>query len=223
MSPDHESSYYEIALTNRQVLTIFVVLLTCLVAAFLSGVWIGRGDEPQAPREAAVGDPEVDPAAQLTELNFFSDGAPRDGRTEAGGKAPASDPSAPPAKPPEKPAPTPPMAKDAEPAPSEPAPRPATPPAETKAPATAPAASSTGGAGRVIQVFSTLDAEQADKLVRRLGNGGYPAFLVEESLQGRTTYRVRVGPYEQDAKAQKIAEQLRRDYRLETWITSQPG
>ena len=72
-------------------------------------------------------------------------------------------------------------------------------------------------------MFSTLDAEQADKLVRRLGDGGYPAFLVEESLQGRTTYRVRVGPYEQDAKARKIAEQLRRDYRLETWITSQPG
>ena len=42
MNADHESSYYEIALTNRQVLTIFVVLLTCLVAAFLSGVWIGR-------------------------------------------------------------------------------------------------------------------------------------------------------------------------------------
>ena len=30
MSPDHESSYYEIALTNRQVLTIFVVLLGAL-------------------------------------------------------------------------------------------------------------------------------------------------------------------------------------------------
>ena len=55
MSVDHESSYYEIALTNRQVLTIFVVLLTCLVAAFLSGVWVGRGDDSRAPLEAAAG------------------------------------------------------------------------------------------------------------------------------------------------------------------------
>ncbi len=34
----HEPSYYEIALTNRQVMVAFVVLLACVVAAFLSGV-----------------------------------------------------------------------------------------------------------------------------------------------------------------------------------------
>ncbi|MFQ5350051.1 MAG: SPOR domain-containing protein, partial [Thermoanaerobaculia bacterium] len=62
-----------------------------------------------------------------------------------------------------------------------------------------------------------------DRLVRRLGDGGYPAFLLEESLQGRKTFRVRVGPYRQRAEAQKIADELRREYRLETWITSQPG
>jgi DedD protein len=81
----------------------------------------------------------------------------------------------------------------------------------------------TATAGQVIQVFSTPDAAQADRLVRRLGDGGYPAFLLEESLQGRTTYRVRVGPYRQQGEAQKIADELRREYRLETWITSQPG
>ena len=42
-SESHEPSYYEVALTNRQVLIAFVVLLTSIVAAFLSGVWIGRG------------------------------------------------------------------------------------------------------------------------------------------------------------------------------------
>ena len=75
----------------------------------------------------------------------------------------------------------------------------------------------------MIQVFSTLDAAQAERLVRRLGDAGYPAYLVEENLQGRTTYRVRVGPYQQEARARKIADELRREYRLETWITSQPG
>ncbi|HEY8021186.1 MAG TPA: hypothetical protein VIH93_08800, partial [Thermoanaerobaculia bacterium] len=67
--PHHEPSYYEIALTNRQVVVAFVVLLVCLLSAFFSGVWIGRGSaersadrngEPQlarlvAPPEATEG------------------------------------------------------------------------------------------------------------------------------------------------------------------------
>lgn len=38
-----EPSYYEIALTQRQVVIAFVILLTCLVVAFFSGVWVGTG------------------------------------------------------------------------------------------------------------------------------------------------------------------------------------
>ncbi len=206
MSADHESSYYEIALTNRQVLTIFVVLLTCLVAAFLSGVWIGRRDGPDRLLEASAGESPAKPAAaQMTELNFFSDGPPREGPG-------ATQKEAPPRRPPpaaEDPASPPPVAKLQKPPPGEPAPT--------------PARAATAAAGRVIQVFSTPDAAQADKLVRRLGDGGYPAFLIEESVRGRTTYRVRVGPYQQEARAQQIADQLRREYRLETWVTSQAG
>ena len=219
MSSDHESSYYEIALTNRQVLTIFVVLLTCLVAAFLSGVWIGRRDGSEEVLQASSGEAQAEPAtAQLTELNFFSDGPPRTGAGKAEAEAPPRRPEAPvteTAPPPAIEVESPPPAAQKAPAPG-PAPD-RQPPAVTAPPA--PAA----GAGRVIQVFSTLDAGQADRLVKRLGDGGYPAYLVEESLQGRTTYRVRVGPYQQEARAEKIAEELRREYRLETWITSQAG
>jgi cell division septation protein DedD len=212
LSSEHESSYYEIALTNRQVLTIFVVLLTCLVVAFLSGVWIGRGDGAEAPLQVAEDvAPEEQATAQMTELNFFSEGASSGSQAEAQPEAPAEQPAEK-SEPPrprqepvvEEPKPSP------EPAPQRPA---ATPPVVN--PATQP--------GRVIQVFSTLDSAQAEKLVQRLNGGGYPAYLVEENLQGRTTYRVRVGPYQQEVLAQKIADELRREYRLDTWITSQPG
>ena len=36
MHDSQEPSYYEIALTNRQVLVFFVVLLLCVVGAFFS-------------------------------------------------------------------------------------------------------------------------------------------------------------------------------------------
>jgi DedD protein len=227
LRPDHEPSYYEIALTNRQVLTIFVVLLTCLVAAFLSGVWIGRSDGGERPVEASLGEASAEPAtAQMTELNFFTDGstAQRQGepKTQSQGEARSEPPPRRPAPAGDEPVAAPP-ARAGSPLPPAPEPPPATtrsePPASQPPPQSAPESAT----GRVIQVFSTIDAAQADQLVRRLGEGGYPAYLVEESLQGRTTYRVRVGPYQQEARAVKIAEELRREYRLETWITSQAG
>ena len=75
MSASHEPSYYEIALTNRQVLTVFVVLLVCVVAAFFSGVWIGRrgGVETARAEVAQAEQPAVAEEATLKELRFFSD------------------------------------------------------------------------------------------------------------------------------------------------------
>ncbi len=211
MSSDQDASYYEIALTNRQVLTIFIVLLTCLVAAFLSGVWIGRGGGGEV--QAALEEPlaEADDASQLAELNFFSDAPPLDGAVRPGSAPRRPDPTQ--SQPSEPvpatgpPASTPPPAADR-------------PPAE---PAAEPPAPSTPG-GPVIQVFSTADAAQARRLVQRLGAGGYPVYLLEESLQGQKMFRVRVGPYREESEARQVAEELRRQFRLDTWITSQqPG
>src|SRR5436305_10310243 len=73
--PHHEPSYYEIALTNRQVVVAFVILLGCLLAAFFSGVWIGRGGiEPH--RDQMVRATPPPPSAEgrtLEELKFFAD------------------------------------------------------------------------------------------------------------------------------------------------------
>ncbi|MFN7940297.1 MAG: SPOR domain-containing protein [Thermoanaerobaculia bacterium] len=66
----HEPSYYEVALTNRQVVIAFVVLLACLLAAFLSGVWLGRGAHRPVPPPTVAATPAPEPP--LEQLSFFS-------------------------------------------------------------------------------------------------------------------------------------------------------
>ena len=91
VTDSHEPSYYEIALTNRQVLVAFVVLLLCLLGSFFSGVWVGRGATPQPqPTQAASPPPS---GTQLEEYKFFSE----DSGTKAAApeKRPEPAPSAP--------------------------------------------------------------------------------------------------------------------------------
>ena len=86
----HEPSYYEIALTNRQVVVAFVILLTCVVAAFFSGVWIGRESAARAQERLALlaranpadgGNAAADKSKQegqaLQEFKFFADSRQR--------------------------------------------------------------------------------------------------------------------------------------------------
>ncbi len=210
MSGSARQSYYEIALTNRQVLTVFVVLLVAVLAAFLSGVWVGRrGSAPRVETvEAQAIEAAAEPGAESIErLDFFSRSGEGAGAEtpapEAEPAAPAPDP-APAAPAPEPPAVEPPAAR----APV-PAPRPARP---------APVAPQTAGT-LVVQVFSSNNQVQAQGVVDRLRAGGYPALLSPVEVSGRTMYRVRIGPYGDRRVAEGIAEQVRRDFRLETWIT----
>lgn len=79
MSEPHEPSYYEIALTNRQVLIAFVMLLGSVLVAFLCGVWVGRGGGPVRAAESPLGGekPAAEQVAELEELGFFAgDGHP---------------------------------------------------------------------------------------------------------------------------------------------------
>ena len=84
---DHEPSYYEIALTNRQVVVAFVILLACLMGTFFAGVWVGGGDAPQAAAEVpAAGEQAVADEQPIEELDFFGGGGevapPQGDRTE---------------------------------------------------------------------------------------------------------------------------------------------
>jgi DedD protein len=268
----HEPSYYEIALTNRQVVVAFVILLTCLVAAFFSGVWIGREATARAAQEQIVRNtppPQDAEGKNLEELEFFDPKAKKDHKdhkkeaSAAGGAAstgqdavekpvpgassptqaaPASQPArkttladelagrrtGTPAKrePPQPDTATPaaaaPTPKRAAPAPAaadeaaEEAPVPA-PRKTAKAHDRTPAAAGKGA--YVIQVFSSADKTQADRIRAKLAGGGQKAFLSPIERGGRTMYRVRVGPFKSHDDAQKTADKVRKAYRLDTWVT----
>jgi cell division septation protein DedD len=337
----HEPSYYEIALTNRQVVVAFVILLTCVVAAFFSGVWIGRESAARAQERLALlgrgravdgANADADKAKQegqaLQEFKFFADSrqrpaAAREDRATkgaAGSERPAAArvdratmdaagsrterstladdlhhsggseaPAAPAGKAAAAAAPRAASGaaaasaasaaatrnrRDSEgssttqasqaPAAAEAAgegePLPVTPPPAARAargPRTnassgpdaasagkpsiswsaagaSPAGASPAAAGAqpsgatasssaagevVIQVFSTADKEQADKVRDGLVHAGFTAFLSPIAKGGQTMYRVRIGPFPSRTAAEPVAEKVRKERKLDTWIT----
>jgi hypothetical protein len=75
MSESIDSTHYQVALTNGQVLTAFGVLLGCILAAFFAGVWIGRGATGNELMQVANARAEEPDAKQF---NFFSGDSPAD-------------------------------------------------------------------------------------------------------------------------------------------------
>jgi DedD protein len=265
-SHEHEPSYYEVALTNRQVVAGFVILLVCLFGAFLSGVWLGKGGGATSPGPAVASIAKTPEAgeARLEQLTFFGqrEAEPREAGARQARKAP------PPAEPPPAAAPAPQRAEptaaeleaerlrktleaemaanratpaaepEAEPPPAITAPgtrvrqpaqaetAPATPPVEsapraaTSAPA--PPATTAHEAATWIQVFSSSDGANARGLADRLRRSGFQVVVLEAPAAGATTFRVRVGPYATRDEADRAASRLRRDHRLDTWVTDQP-
>ena len=251
----HEPSYYEVALTNRQVLVAFVALLTCLLVAFLSGVWIGRG----GATTARVGIPPATGKstaieAPLEQLTFFNGETPAT-RTTAAPRADETTPVETP--PPSAPASASPAAKPAEmpkadasdamrenleatmaanrespamklavgertgtPIESAPAKPPAaiTPVAAAAAKPTLPPAT-----GRTfVQVYSSNNGPRAREIVALLRQAGFPVVMAETPKGGGMNYRVRVGPFDSRTNAEAAAVRLRRDHRLDTWVTDSP-
>jgi cell division septation protein DedD len=271
---EHEPSYYEVALTNRQVVSGFVILLVCLFAAFLSGVWLGReanAGSVQIAAAAPVRAPEAG-EAKLEQLTFFGDrGAVPAARPVS--PAPTSVAPAAAPRPTERAAPTPAEAEaeklrqtleaemaqhrtDLEAAsPAEATAPPAVAPVGTRlkrkgersgasaataaptaaapttaaptaaapvAAAAAPTAAAPAGAPIWIQVYSSSNGAKAQELAARLRQGSFQVAVLEAVSGGGATFRVRVGPYTTRDAADRAASRLRREYRLDTWVTDQP-
>jgi DedD protein len=252
VSEPHEPSYYEIALTNRQVVVAFVILLVCLLSAFFSGVWIGRESTVRAQEQIArnVPPPETEPKKEgqsLENLEFFDSKENKAGKKghEAKAAAQAEPKPTPPAPVPEpEPAPVqPPVQAPAKapvqaavPAPAPPAPTPAEPDRKGKKGRKGAAADDEASApvrplkpsegepavpkgAVVIQVFSSQDRAQADRIRQKLAKGGQRAFLSPVDVAGHTMYRVRIGPFSSRSDAQRVAEKVRKVYTMDTWVT----
>lgn len=242
MSESNEPSYYEIALTNRQVLVAFVLILGCVLAAFLSGVWVGHkraSPEPATEDAIAAAPGETGELAEMKELDFFSESARVEEELDKPDLSPlltqpnakttlAQDLGSATESPPRREAPgqTQPATEEVQP-PRRQRQRPEssperTPPA-TPAPTPEPPARDTSPQpteGFVVQVFSTQDEARARQLLGQLTSGGYDAFLSAVEIRGRTMYRVRIGPFEDKSQAEATRDRVNAQFRLDTWVTA---
>jgi hypothetical protein len=72
---EREDSYYEISLTHRQVMWVFIVLLACVATAFFAGLWLGQEPGSDAPLVIrADEEPTAEGSADdLEPLRFFAE------------------------------------------------------------------------------------------------------------------------------------------------------
>ena len=191
--------FYEIQLTNKQLVFYFMAGATGLILSFLAGVMVGRGvdqgaAEVQAARpvqeERIVSEETPRPAPSAQDLTYAQrlEGERTEERLERVKPSPAAVPS---------------------PAAARTAPAPA-PPATTAA---RPAA----GGAFALQVGAFKDRATAEAMVGRLKGKGFAAHLVtpQEGL-----FNVRVGPFATRPDAEKAQEQLR-GQKLDPFVVKQ--
>ena len=215
-----EDGFHEIQLSGKQLVFLFIVTTSVLVAVFLCGVLVGRG-----ARAASGEEPEsVAAAATAPAPQPVADGGP-----PAAGP-PAAEPPAPAAETPDElsyhkrlqgagaaPETIKPQAE------TSPAPPPAEPPPPAARPS-APPAADMPAAGRpgtwVVQVIATRDPSVATAVVKQLADKGYPAFLVNPAAgAAQPFYKVHVGRYNDRREAEQVSSRIKKEEQFQPWIS----
>jgi cell division protein FtsN len=70
-----------------------------------------------------------------------------------------------------------------------------------------------------VQVGVFKGRQQAETAHRKLVEGGLQASVTPAMVDGETRYRVRAGSYRTRAEAERVAERVRHDRALPTYIT----
>jgi cell division septation protein DedD len=229
--------YYEIQLTNKQLVFYFLAGATGLILSFLAGVMVGRGVDQAGEVQAAqpvredriVAEETPKPASSpLTQDLSYANRLEGEKGTDAleAGKAPktadagaVAKPAAAPPKPVERPAPSPPAPMEkpvAKPRPSEPS-RASPPAASMPAAAKAPKAPRATGAF-TIQVGAFKDKATADSVVGRLKGKGFSAYVVSPEGSEGGLFNVRVGHYAARADAERVQNKLRDEGKFKPFI-----
>jgi DedD protein len=219
--------YYEIQLTNKQLVFYFMAGAAGLILSFLAGVMVGRGVEggtASASETRPITEERV--VAEASPAIAAATPAPSDysypqrlesdrpeetlERSRPGGvAAPRGTP--PPSAAPARPAatPTPAAATPRPPLPTPPPPAVTRPSAPASRPL--PRALASSAKGFAIQVGAFKDGASADSIVRSLKARGLPAYSVAPAGGGGGLFTVRVGVYRDRADAEAVQERLRDD------------
>jgi cell division septation protein DedD len=238
--------YYEIQLTNKQLVFYFMAGATGLILSFLAGVMVGRGVDSngadvQASRpvveERVVAEetPKTAPSpadltyAQRLESEKTEDGLERPKAPAVGKNSPAPAEKAPEKTPVRTAAAPPPVVPKvgSGPAAQPPAARTTPPVAESKPavkttpPVAAPApdpASASAGKGFTVQVGAFKDKATADSVVTRLKGKGFAAYVMSPGATEGGLFVVRVGSYPQRTDAERVEAKLRDQEKFRPYI-----
>ena len=225
--------YYEIQLTNKQLVFYFLAGATGLILSFLAGVMVGRGVDQSAGEVQAARPPVAEErvvteetpkpvpsaAGDLTYAQRLESDKTDDGLEKAKGGTSAARPAR---------AVTPPVTTAAAPATTTPAAPPVTVAAVPRTAPPKPAAATPvkpvkGPGGPIvasgnftIQVGAFKDKASADSVVARLKNKGFAAYVV--APEGEGLFNVRVGNFAARPEAEHISARLRDEEKFKPFI-----
>ncbi len=212
---DEPRTHYQISVTARQAVGLFVGLLLSLGLAFFFGLMAGLSGSGRARAAAARTPPPVSMASSETlppietAVPIASARVAAGDSRDAGAPSSAAEPTVPP------------VVQTFEDGNADDT---AAPPRAVATPAGRPAAAprSPAPSGHVwVQVASVSSRSEADAMAARLTRRGYRSQLVvDSSAKGRI--RVRVGPFRTTEDARRIAEKLRRQEKIKSpWVVTE--
>jgi DedD protein len=220
---DDPRTHYQISITSRQAVALFVVLLAGLVGSYFLGLLTGLSGRDTRPAaaiaSAATPSPEASFPAPVLGVRVRGSSSAKATEDKAAGRAAAT-----------------PAGKPAEEAPAaaatpavqlfqdRPSSEPTRAPVATARPSISARASSSPGeaSGFWVQVDSLSSKDQAEARRRGLAQAGFKAAIVPGTGPKGAVYRVRVGPYSTREEADRARSDLARKAKVKPWVVP-PG
>ncbi|MBN2371589.1 MAG: SPOR domain-containing protein [Vicinamibacteria bacterium] len=211
--------YYEIQLTNKQLIFYFIAAAAGFILSFVAGIMVGRGvdgdagvGEVRVHEESVQGvieEPSPAPEAFPNESLTYAQRLEARQPTERLERTPEPSVTA-------RVVATPRPAPSRTPAPALVASAPT--PARTPTPKPRPAPTAAPQGAVTIQVGAFKDKGTADAFSAKLQNKGFPAYVVTSRREGVALFNVRIGSYATRSDAEKMKARLEAQEKLKPFI-----